>query len=167
MATTVFTVDPATTESPTGESAMLTAPPALAVTVNAIVDVASATPVPRARTITFVAGPPAVALAEAARERELLVAPALSVAGVNVAVTPVGRFSAVSETSPLKLVRATVMAAVPAALCATESVGAAVETAMLEVGTGWVGVFLPPHAVSARILEATTNRTNLLCIGEG
>jgi hypothetical protein len=107
------------------------------------------------------------AVDDAASARLLLVAPALSVAGVKVAVTPVGRFSAVSVTSPEKLTRPTEMAAVPEALCATESVGAAVVTEMLDVVTGGCVVdFLPLHAVHTSTLAARTRRESLLCIDE-
>ncbi|MDZ7629985.1 MAG: hypothetical protein U5K74_01190 [Gemmatimonadaceae bacterium] len=131
----------------TGLRVTATVPPTTGVTVSVSEVVASDTPVPRARTV-IVDAEPVAAVPDAASDRLLLVAPALSVAGVKVAVTPVGSPSAVSATSPEKLTRPTVIAAVPAALCATESVGDAVETEMLAVVTGGCVVdFFPLHAV--------------------
>ena len=167
IATTVAAVCPAVIDAVAGVSAMLAAPPAATVTVSATVAVASVTPVPRARTVTPVVVPVA-AVPETASARLLAVAPALSVDGVNVAVTPVGRFSAVSATSPVKFVRATVIADVPLALCTTDSVGDPAVTAILaDVFGGFVTPFFPLHAVHTSTLAARTRRETLLFICKG
>ena len=74
IAITVLDVWPATIESVAGVAVMLTAPPAPTVTVSAMVVVASVTPVPRARTVTF-GVTPAAAVPDTASARLLLVAP--------------------------------------------------------------------------------------------
>ena len=74
-----------------------------AVTVTDTSPVASATPFPRARTVTALL--PGAAVGDADKVKMLVVAPALSTAGANVPVTPSGSPSAESVTSAVKAVR--------------------------------------------------------------
>lgn len=127
---------------------MLIAPADTAVIVNEIVAVASVTPVPRARIVTVTGVAPVRAAVLATASATLLaVAPLLSVAGVNVAVTPVGRFSAVRFTSPEKFVRPIVMTEVPLAACTTAKVVVAAVTVIAGVTGGAMISFFALHAV--------------------
>ena len=107
--------------------------PCAAVTVNAIVPVCAVTPVPVARTMMFVAA--ATAVEPTVNVSVLVVTPAVSVAGENDAVTPVGRASAVSAMSPVKLPMRTMVTVLVAVVpTAADNVGE--PTASVILGTG-------------------------------
>jgi hypothetical protein len=168
MAIAVVVVWPAVIDAVAGVAAMATEPTEAAVTESEIVVVTSATPTPRARIVMEFAGGDKAVEPATAKDTVLAVAPLLSVAGENVAVTPDGRVSAVRTTSPVKFVRPTVIVELPVAFWATESVGEPALTAMLAVPVGGlVTSFLPLHAVHTRTLAASTSRENLLFICKG
>ena len=129
-----------------------------AVTVTDTSLVASATPLPRARTVTALL--PVVAVGDADKVKVLVVAPALSTAAANVPVTPSGSPSAESVTSAVKAVRTIEIS--PAATdvpWVMETAGEAAVTAIREVTTGGgVDDFDPPHAVRASSVRLRQRR---------
>ena len=105
--------------------------------VSASGAVAAVTPVPVARIVTVLV-PTGVAAVVVSCNVVVAPVPVLGF-GVNVAVTPAGRFSAAKVTSPLKLVRARAMVVVELALRAiVNAVGVSVNPMLPGGGAGAV-----------------------------
>ena len=163
MATDAVAPCPATIDAVAGATPSVTAGLiAAVVTVSETGVVASATPVPRARTVTLVVVTAVVP--EASSARLLVTTPAPSVDGVNVAVTPDGTPSAVSCMSPAKLMRATAIAAVPVAPCTTETAAGVADAKMPAVVTMGFVVARSLHAAPQSRTEARVSREIVLCM---
>jgi hypothetical protein len=122
-------------------------------TVSETAAVASSRPAALARmVIDVVAGEAPV---EAARVTVLEVALPVNVAGLNVAVTPVGRFSAESWTASVKFVRVTVTVTEVLVPWVTLAVLADSATAIFP---GVVGPSPEPHAASAAVARVKSVR---------
>ena len=173
MVTVLTTLEPALTESVAGLAAMAKSC-VVVPTVRAIDAVRLS--VPPAQVTVTVAGP-AVAVAEAARVRTVLLP--VTEAGAKVAVTPAGSPLALQVSAAVKLVRVTAMVLVPLAPRFTESVAglAAMAKSCVVVPTvraiDAVRPRVPPAQVTVTVAgpvvavaEAASVRTVLLPVTE-